>query len=172
MTRTFSRRTACALFAALLSGCAALPEAATVRRGRFALRASGPAGAESHNGRFELTRSPGLLRLDLLTPLSGILARIEVTPRGASFARSLSETPVERPDVDALLTELIGFTLPVEPLAELLDDRGGEGERLVGDWRARILALAPDGTPRRLRLDRDARGAAPAVSLTVFVEPS
>ena len=175
MTST-SRRTFClpaGLSAVtLLSGCAVTPQNARVWRGRFSLRITAADGRlENQTGRFELTKTPQFLRLDLLTPLSGILARIEETSRGASFTRSLSEPAVTRSDINALLTELLGFTLPVVPLANLLEQTAAEMS-VYGPWRAQILSRFTDGSPQRLRIDGRAgqTSAAPLVQLTIFVE--
>ena len=166
-----SRRTfILGLSAAVLSGCAVVPDNARVWRGRFSLRTSLNGRSEVQSGRFELTRAPDLLRLDLLTPLSGILARIEETPRGASFARSLDDEPVVRPNMDALLTELLGFTLPVGAMGSLLGEPAIQNECTYGAWRVRILSRLADSSPERLRIEGRADSSAPAVQLTLFVE--
>ena len=75
MTST-SRRTFCLQSLAaglsavtLLSGCAVTPQNARVWRGRFSLRITAADGRlENQTGRFELTKTPQFLRLDLLTP--------------------------------------------------------------------------------------------------------
>ena len=169
MTST-SRRTFCLQSLAaglsavtLLSGCAVTPQNARVWRGRFSLRITAADGRlENQTGRFELTKTPQFLRLDLLTPLSGILARIEETSRGA----------VTRSDINALLTELLGFTLPVVPLANLLEQTAAAEMSVYGPWRAQILSRFTDGSPQRLRIDGRAgqTSAAPLVQLTIFVE--
>ena len=179
MTST-SRRTFCLQSLAaglsavtLLSGCAVTPQNARVWRGRFSLRITAADGRlENQTGRFELTKTPQFLRLDLLTPLSGILARIEETSRGASFTRSLSEPAVTRSDINALLTELLGFTLPVVPLANLLEQTAAAEMSVYGPWRAQILSRFTDGSPQRRRIDGRAgqTSAAPLVQLTIFVE--
>ena len=79
----------------LLSGCAVTPQNARVWRGRFSLRITAADGRlENQTGRFELTKTPQLLRLDLLTPLSGILARIEETSRRSCGVFVSSKRPV------------------------------------------------------------------------------
>lgn len=171
MSARLTRRALClyaAALPALLAGCAAVPQDARIWRGRFSLRTVRGGKAENQTGRFELMRSAKLLRLDLLTPLSGILARIEITPESASLQRSLDEPAVTRPDADTLLTELLGFTLPVEALADLLDAPAEQNDAARGPWQARILSRSADGTPQRLRIE--GRPADAAVSLTVFVE--
>ena len=171
MTST-SRRTFCLQSLAaglsavtLLSGCAVTPQNARVWRGRFSLRITAADGRlENQTGRFELTKTPQFLRLDL--------ARIEETSRGASFTRSLSEPAVTRSDINALLTELLGFTLPVVPLANLLEQTAAAEMSVYGPWRAQILSRFTDGSPQRLRIDGRAgqTSAAPLVQLTIFVE--
>ena len=111
-------------------------------------------------------------RLNFCGLISGILARIEETSRGASFTRSLSEPAVTRSDINALLTELLGFTLPVVPLANLLEQTATAEMSVYGPWRAQILSRFTDGSPQRLRIDGRAgqTSAAPLVQLTIFVE--
>ena len=90
----------------------------------------------------------------------------------ASFTRSLSEPAVTRSDINALLTELLGFTLPVVPLANLLEQTAAAEMSVYGPWRAQILSRFTDGSPQRLRIDGRAgqTSAAPLVQLTIFVE--
>mgnify|MGYP004681524319 FL=1 len=153
-----------ALAAALLAGGCAAPLAnAHTWKGRFALRNE----KENLSGRFELTDAPDLLRLDLLTPLSGILARIEETSDGAVFMKSLSDPGIKGPNLEALMESLLGFTLPVHDLLALL--RAGAAARDLSsrNWQCRILSRLPDGAPQRLRIER----AAPnALQVTLFID--
>ena len=75
----------------LLAACTTLPEGVRERRGRFSLQKTGYGAPEQFTGRFTLRTGPGLLRLDILTPLSGVIARIESTPHGATISRGLDE---------------------------------------------------------------------------------
>lgn len=153
-----------ALAAALLVGGCAVPLAnAHTWKGRFALRSE----KENLSGRFELTEAPDLLRLDLLTPLSGILARIEETSDGAVFMKSLSDPGIKGKNLEALMESLLGFTLPVHDLLDLL--RAGAAARDLSsrNWQCRILSRLPDGAPQRLRIER----AAPnALQVTLFID--
>ena len=154
-----------------LTGCVLTPPSAKTWRGRFSLRATDLSGrTQAQTGRFELLDAPALSRLDLLTPLSGILARIEITPTGASFRRSLTEEAEEDHDVDALCRRLIGFPLPVEALFELL--RAGAtapNTSASEEWRCRIQERMADGTPKRLRIERT---SAPPLTLVILLEES
>lgn len=159
------RRTLLASFAAALlaAGCAAPPANARMWKGRFALRSE----KENLSGRFELTDAPGLLRLDLLTPLSGILARIEETSEGALFTRSLSEPGIKGENLEALMTELLGFALPVHALLSLLQKGAAAQDLSSGAWQCRILSRLPDGAPQRLRIEC----ASPdAFQVTLFID--
>lgn len=157
-----------ALLPILAAGCAVAPAGTRRWQGRFAFAADLEGKTERQSGRFELTDAPGLLRLDLLTPLSGVLARIEETPRGASFSRGGDEAPVEASDLDALLLRLLGFTLPVRELRDLLAAGASAPEaRETDGWRWRILARRPDGSAKRLRIERT---AGPRMTLTAVTD--
>lgn len=166
-----ARRTLLALSALLplfAAGCAVAPTGARRWSGRFAFSAELEGGAERQSGRFELMDSPERLRLDLLTPLSGILARIEETPRGASFSRGGTDEPVVADDLDELLMRLLGFTLPVRELRDLLAAGAAAPDAFeAGGWRCRILARGRDGSAKRLRIER---AAAPRMTLTAVTD--
>ena len=155
----------------MLTGCAVTPSSAKTWRGRFSLRVTDLSGrTQAQTGRFELLDAPTLSRLDLLTPLSGILARIEISPTGASFRRSLAEEAEKDHDVDALCRRLLGFPLPVEALFALL--RAGVASpdiSAAGEWRCHILERMADGTPKRLRIERT---SAPYLTLVILLEES
>lgn len=157
----------------LLAGCVVPLAPDEVRlRGRFAVSIQGPAGRESHTGRFELAERPGLRRLDLLTPLGGVLVRIEEAPDGARLWRRLDEEPLEGSSLDALLLRSLGFAVPVNALSEIAQaGAAAPDDTRCGEWRARILSRAADGSPQRLRFERAAGpDGSPAVSLTAFIE--
>ncbi|WP_443744272.1 lipoprotein insertase outer membrane protein LolB [Sutterella sp.] len=168
MTARRTLLTLAALLPFLAAGCAVAPANARRWRGRFAFSAELEGGAERQSGRFELTDSRELLRLDLLTPLSGILARIEETPRGASFSRGGTDEPVVAADLDELLMRLLGFTLPVRELRDLLAAGPAAPDALEADgWRCRILARRADGSAKRLRIER---AAGPRMTLTAVTD--
>ena len=106
----------------LIAGCA-VPEADMFfsSAGRFSLSGTDAEGKTfTASGRYDLRRRAGLTRLDLLTPLHGILARIEVTPDGASLTRSQDEPPVTAPDAETLMRGLLGFSFPVDALERIV----------------------------------------------------
>ena len=77
-----------------LAGCVTGQPPLFERYGRFALVSTSASGErEAVNGRFSLRRTSAGLRLNLMTPLNGILASIEVTPSGAVLETSQNELP-------------------------------------------------------------------------------
>ena len=97
----------------LLAACTTLPEGVRERRGRFSLQKTGYGAPEQFTGRFTLRTGPGLLRLDILTPLSGVIARIESTPHGTTISRGLDEVVARGDSPEALMEETLGFSIPV-----------------------------------------------------------
>lgn len=152
-----------------LAGCAALPEGAVRRGGRFSLSARTPNGVENVSGRFLYLKAPGLTRLDLLTPLSGVLARIERSSEGASITRGTGGEPLTGPDLDALLSETLGFSLPVDALETLLGASGTTPDvTTTGLWRTEILSRDAEGAPSRLRFRHQTE---PPITVTILLEP-
>ena len=88
----------------LLAACTTLPEGVRERRGRFSLQKTGYGAPEQFTGRFTLRTGPGLLRLDILTPLSGVIARIESTPHGTTISRGLDEVVTRGDSPEASVT--------------------------------------------------------------------
>lgn len=173
-----NRRTMIALAgAALLSACSTtLPENVREQRGRFSLRVTGGSRpAEQWTGRFTLRTAPDHLRLDLLTPLSGILARVEATPRGATFARGIDDIVAEGPTPEALMTEVLGFSLPVSVLEAWLDGRPGPDAAPADAWEAQGWRVAvgsrtPDGRPMRLTAETRQNGTDLRLTLVLDTE--
>ena len=155
--------------ALLMTGCTSTPPAARRWAGRFSLRVTDPAGRrQAQSGRFELLEAPDLLRLDLLSPLSGVMARIEETPQGASLRRSLAGPAEEDRSIAALCRRLLGFPLPVRELLELLQEgAAAQDDRNIGEWHCRIHARSASGRPQRLQIERS---EPPSISLILLLE--
>ena len=147
----------------LLAACTSLPEGVRERRGRFSLQKTGSGAPEQFTGRFTLRTAPGLLRLDILTPLSGVIARIESTPRGATISRGLDEVVARGDSPEALMEETLGFSIPVSTLEAWLDGRPGPDALPAdawreGDWSVRVNGRLPDSTPSRILAVYENRG--------------
>lgn len=158
----------------LLAACTSLPEGVRERRGRFSLQKTGYGAPEQFTGRFTLRTGPDLLRLDILTPLSGVIARIESTSRGATISRGLDEVIARGDSPEALMEETLGFSIPVSTLEAWLDGRPrpdalpAETWR-VGDWSVRVNARQPDSTPSRILAVYENQGV--KVRLTLLLDP-
>ena len=169
------RRTLLLLPAGLfLAACTTLPEGVRERRGRFSLQKTGYGSPEQFTGRFTLRTGPGLLRLDILTPLSGVIARIESTPRGATISRGLDEVIARGDSPEALMEETLGFSIPVSTLEAWLDGRPRPDALPAdawreGDWSVRVSARQPDSMPSRILAVYENRGA--KMRLTLLLDP-
>lgn len=160
------------MLAGLLAGCAtpqriAGDGPAFERQGRFAVNLQ-PIGAAPYaaQGGFSWRDEGRLLRLDLVSPLGSVLARIRVEPglsvlERADGSRESAATP------DALLALVWGHAMPVSGLRAWM--RGQSAPGLVVDARrddqGRLVSLRQDGWtigltdyddqgPRRVRLSR------------------
>ena len=92
---TYSRRTVIAAAAAaplLISGCAGLVmPGSRVYSGRFSLKLTTQKKTETAAGKYRLVKSGDAYELDLMTPLSGVLGRVYVTPTSARVERNGQE---------------------------------------------------------------------------------
>lgn len=158
----------------LLAACTSLPEGVRERRGRFSLQKTGYGAPEQFTGRFTLHTGPDLLRLDILTPLSGVIARIESTSRGATISRGLDEVIARGDSPEALMEETLGFSIPVSTLEAWLDGRPRPDALPAetwrdGDWSVRVNARQPDSTPSRILAVYENQGV--KVRLTLLLDP-
>lgn len=149
MMRLSLRLCTVAILGLLAAGCTTPDQSAYQQGGRFAVNFFDGEKLRAENGRFLYRESTGLRQLDLLTPLNGVLARIEVTTRETCLTRSSGETTC-RPSAGTLLEELIGFDIPVEALGSLLRD--GTMPAGVTQWQARVRARHEDGRVKTLTI--------------------
>src|SRR3546814_16126758 len=98
------------------------------------------------------------MELDLANPLGSTLARVEVTPAGATLFRSDGTTQQAR-TADALVAQVLGSPIPVEGLRDWL--RGRTGSQRVDDLKknaaGQIESFVQNGWSVRLST-YDARG--------------
>ncbi len=171
------RLLAMAAVALLLASCATPARIggagpAFERTGRFAVSvrpADGP--AQAAQGNFAWRDTGAALRLDLLSPMGGVLARILVEPGLAVLERANGERE-RAEDPDALLAEVWGEAMPVAGLRAWIQGRPWAGSALASvrrDGQGRVTQLVQDGWtvslsdyddrgPGRLRLARDQAG--------------
>lgn len=140
----------------LLAGCSTLPtsDQSEQIKGRFSalIQATPTSQKEAVSGKFTLVKSPQLTRLDLLTPLNGILARIEVTPTQATFVRRIQDTPIVGRNAQELTTRLLGFPIPVELMNAVLN-QNIQASR-IDQWDLEVQTRYPNGSAKRIKLTR------------------
>lgn len=139
-----------------LAGCVTGQPPLFERYGRFALVSTSASGErEAVNGRFSL-------RLNLMTPLNGILASIEVTPSGAVLETSQNESPLRAATAEELMLRTTGVAVPVETLERWLTMKGDRASEY--GWSVRVLKRRDDGMPGTIR------ASSTGVSLTLTMD--
>lgn len=146
-----------------LAGCVTGQPPLFERYGRFALVSTSASGErEAVNGRFSLRRTSAGLRLNLMTPLNGILASIEVTPSGAVLETSQNESPLRAATAEELMLRTTGVAVPVETLERWLTMKDGRATEY--GWSVRVLKRRGDGMPGTIR------ASSTGVSLTLTMD--
>ena len=142
-----------------LAGCVTGQPPLFERYGRFALVSTSASGErEAVNGRFSLRRTSAGLRLNLMTPLNGILASIEVTPSGAVLETSQNESPLRAATAEELMLRTTGVAV-LERWLTMKGDRASEY-----GWSVRVLKRRDDGMPGTIR------ASSTGVSLTLTMD--
>lgn len=160
----------CLAVAAALGGCASAPpvtdeQVIDERQGRFSVQSrQAMAQPEAVQGSFVWRRFASGWQLDLNSPLGATLARLTVTPTGASLQQP--DEPLRRAaSARLLLAQVLGAPVPVDALEDWIDgrvDAGNEGlatnierdelGRVVafdqGGWRVRFTKYGPRGPGR------------------------
>ena len=179
---TYSRRTVIAAAAAaplLISGCAGLvmPDS-RVYSGRFSLKLTTQKKTETAAGKYRLVKSGDAYELDLMTPLSGVLGRVYVTPTSALVERNGQED-LTAPNEEILMREAFGFSLPVAVLADWLEGKASprmpHGKETLGrftqaGWTLQYVAAGESSAVSVLRMRRSDPGRAILIALTVEKE--
>ena len=182
MPMTDRRTLLSAAAALLLSGCApmALAPDESVRTGRFSGRITFSGKTASASGRYRLIETPVQRRLEILTPLSGLLARIRVTASEAPLEKN-GEIVARAPSSETLMIQTIGFSLAVSTLSAWLAGRpdpalafeAKESEAFVqGGWTVRVNRRHASGGPAVIAARRPETEQAPGVSLSLTIEES
>ena len=132
-----------------LAGCVTGQPPLFERYGRFALVSTSASGErEAVNGRFSLRRTSAGLRLNLMTPLNGILAS--------------NESPLRAATAEELMLRTTGVAVPVETLERWLTMKGDRASEY--GWSVRVLKRRDDGMPGTIR------ASSTGVSLTLTMD--
>ncbi|HYD79095.1 MAG TPA: lipoprotein insertase outer membrane protein LolB [Paucimonas sp.] len=104
-------------------------------KGRLSLRYERNSKEEAMHGSFEWTQTPQRTRLILSSPLGQTLAVVEITPSSATLTQAGQPVRVAA-DPDALISETLGWPLPVSGLRDWL-------QGFLVDAAGRRIAVAP-----------------------------
>ena len=160
-----------------LAGCASTPPVPNElvlkeRQGRFAVQTSGAfQEPQAVQGGFVWRRLASGWQLDLNSPLGATLARLTVSPTGASLERP--DAPDRRAaSASALLAEVVGAPVPVDALEDWIDGRIKDDSRVTslkrdelgrvvsfaqGVWRVRFAQYGQAG-PGRIDINGNRQG--------------
>lgn len=163
-----------ALLAVVLTACAVAPQPAEravseevfARSGRFALSVDAADGTkDAVQGGFLWEESAQRLQLDLNNPMGAVLARVLVTQQGAALQYPNGEV-IYASSPDALVEQLLGYTIPVEgmrdwlrgqvgsaPTAELRFEAAQPSYFQQNNWRVNLSRYDEQG-PRLLQMYR------------------
>lgn len=153
--------------------------------GRFAANYTRHGREEGVQGSFRWEEQGRNVRLDLISPLGQTLAVVTSTPSGATLDLP-NEKPRNAPEVDTLMEQALGFSLPVAGMRDWLHgrpapgstsnitrDAGGRPDTLKQNgWTVRYLAWqeAAATQPRRIDMARDSNESPLSVRLVIDPE--
>jgi outer membrane lipoprotein LolB len=156
--------------------------------GRFAASYVRYGRDEGVQGSFQWREQGGNVRLDLISPLGQTLAVVTATPTGATLDLP-NEAPRNAPEVDGLLEQALGFSLPVAGMRDWLHGRPAPGSpaSATRDQQGRLETLTqngwtvrypawqagaqggPETLPRRIDMARD--GGTGPMSVRLVIDP-
>ncbi len=137
--------------------------------GRFSTVTEFRGRKESQTGSFTLRRSGSATVLELGHPLTGILARITVSPQLTTLETSDGKKLSDRTPERLMMNEL-GFSFPVTEMMGWLSSPPPGDELSAPPWRIEFLTKTADGLPKLVRVTRAESAAAPSVRLTVTID--
>ncbi len=203
MTISFTRTCIAPLLlgAALLAGCAttSAPRSTTAvapyrqaleLSGRIAINYSKDGKAESLSGKFTWQQSAQQTDVSLISPTGQTVAVISVTPSSATLTQS-GKQPRSASDLDSLMRETLGWSLPVSGLREWLQGHatGADGKAFAASpandtvvtrdgwkldyvsWNDAPAAAAPQ--PKRIDVTRLVRGGeVDEMAIRIVIDPT
>lgn len=157
--------------------------------GRFAANYVRYGRDEGVQGSFQWREQGSNVRLDLISPLGQTLAVVTATPAGATLDLP-NEAPRNAPEVDGLLEQALGFSLPVAGMRDWLHGRPAPGSQAstTRDESGRLQTLTQNGwtvryaawqagapgaaqsMPRRIDMARD--GGTGPMSVRLVIDPA
>jgi outer membrane lipoprotein LolB len=187
-------------FPLLLSACSSLPGVARSSdqaaefilppyrtdlnlQGRLSVRYQQQGKEESVSGSFEWLQQGEKLDVTLRSPLGQTLALIQVHDGRASLTQAGQPT-LFADNVDALVTQTLGWPLPISGLRLWLQGRAQGADAVafsaspqantvttLDGWRLRFVSWHPDASPKRIDMERDTTEAGTVVLRMVLDIP-
>lgn len=169
----------------ILTGCMSLPSKAPLNtwQGRFSVTVKDVQGNHNERGRFEFLVFPDEETvLDLKSPIGGTIARIEKN-KDVARLQALGHETIQAQDVNTLMTQTLGFTVPVEGLVYWINGEPDPRSAFVvtpeqapitrieqDGWQIDVLARNEMQQPTRLRLTRPASATEPGIVITLLIQ--
>lgn len=169
----------------ILTGCMSLPSKTPLNtwQGRFSVTVKDVQGNHNERGRFEFLVFPNEESvLDLKTPIGGTIARIEKSHDVARL-QALGHETIQAKDINTLMTQTLGFTVPVEGLVywingepdphtpSVVTPEQAPVSRIEQDgWQIDVLARNEAQQPTRLQLTRLASATEPGIVITLLIQ--
>jgi len=125
------------------SDCVAPGQADVSLMGRFAVHYSRDGKSDSLSGRFSWLQSAQCTDVSLISPTGQTVAIINVTPQAATLQQS-GKAPRSAPDLDGLMQQSLGWSLPVSGLRDWL-----QGHAIAADGSAFVASPARDSIVTR-----------------------
>ena len=176
--------TACCLGSLLLTGCLSMSPMTPIKEwnGRFSLIAQNDQHKENHTGRFSLMQTADQTQIfDLKTALGNTLARIELSVDEVRV-QAIGQKEVVGQDPEALMTQLLGFSVPIHGLAFWIDGDTIPNVEATTDpaqapydaiqqmgWVISYRHLDETGLPRRIIFERKQTSLAPALKISLII---
>lgn len=158
--------------------------------GRFAANYTRYGRNEGVQGSFRWEEQGRNVRLDLVSPLGQTLAVVTSTPSGATLDLP-NEQPRNAPEVDSLMEQALGFSLPVSGMRDWMhgraatgapaqitrDDKGRPDTLRQNGWTVRYVAWQDTSegvattSPRPRRIDMARDGNDSPLSVRLVIDP-
>lgn len=180
----------CATTSAPRSSAAVAPYRQTLDlSGRIAINYSRDGKAESLSGKFTWQQSAQQTDVSLISPTGQTVAVISVTPSSATLKQS-GKAPRSAADLDSLMRETLGWSLPVSGLREWLQGHAtaADGKPFAASpandtvvtrdgWKLDYLSWQNDTAatmprPKRIDVTRLSRGDVDEMAIRIVIDPT
>lgn len=101
-------------------------------------------GNERFSGRLSWSHAPARDALRLVSPFGQVVAEIDAEPGRARLTTS-DRRHFEATDVEQLMRDVLGYSLPLGQLADWMRGRPGDAARVERDTAGRLVSLAEGG---------------------------